>query len=107
MSNALKFTDHGSVVLHLNTKGTASGQVEVVLEVEDSCIGIATEELEHLFEPFRQVPDQKSFQRGGTGIGLTLCERLVRLMGGSIELSSQPGVGTRARVQLLLPSAAD
>ncbi|MCY1403008.1 Virulence factors putative positive transcription regulator BvgA [compost metagenome] len=107
LSNALRFTDHGSVVLHLNTAGTASGHVEVVLEVEDSGIGIATEELEHLFEPFRQVPDQKSFQRGGTGIGLTLCERLVRLMGGSIELSSQPGVGTRARVQLLLPSAAD
>ncbi|MNZ30696.1 Virulence factors putative positive transcription regulator BvgA [compost metagenome] len=106
MSNALKFTDHGSVVMHLDTKGTASGQVEVVLEVEDSGIGIAAEELEHLFEPFRQVPDKQSFQRGGTGLGLTLCERLVRLMGGSIELSSQPGAGSRVKVRLLVPSAA-
>ncbi|WP_268968830.1 sensor histidine kinase [Pseudomonas schmalbachii] len=107
VSNALKFTDHGAVVLHLDMVGTAGGEVEVALEVEDSGIGIAADELEHLFEPFRQVPDKQQLLRGGTGIGLTLCERLVRLMGGRIELNSQPGVGTRVTVRLRLPAASE
>ncbi|MNZ45447.1 Virulence sensor protein BvgS precursor [compost metagenome] len=105
LSNALKFTDSGGVACRLNSMGCGKGQVEVTLEVEDSGIGIEEEELEHLFEPFRQLPDQQRLLRGGSGLGLTLCRELLALMGGSIALSSQPGHGTRATARLVLPVA--
>ncbi|MNM70387.1 Virulence factors putative positive transcription regulator BvgA [compost metagenome] len=105
LSNALKFTDSGGVVCRLGSTGCGKGQVEVTLEVEDSGIGIEESELEHLFEPFRQLPDQQRLLRGGSGLGLSLCHQLLAMMGGSIVLSSQPGHGTRATVRLVLPVA--
>ncbi|MCY1267203.1 Sensor histidine kinase RcsC [compost metagenome] len=105
LSNALKFTDQGGVQVRLSALGGAGGQVEVMLDVEDSGIGIAGGELQRLFEPYRQVPDRQRILRGGSGLGLTLCRMLLELMGGSIGLDSQPGVGTCARVRLTLPVA--
>ncbi|MNO93676.1 Sensor histidine kinase RcsC [compost metagenome] len=107
MSNALAFTDRGEVVLRALTTAQGMDQAELVLEVEDSGVGVAEEEQAQLFEPFRQLPDPQRLARGGTGLGLALCERLVKLMGGSIELASRRGVGTRVRVRLPLPLAGE
>lgn len=107
MSNALAFTDRGEVVLRALTTAQGMDQAELVLEVEDSGVGVAEEEQAQLFEPFRQLPDPQRLARGGTGLGLALCERLVKLMGGSIELASRRGVGTRVRVRLPLSLAGE
>nr|WP_294974556.1 ATP-binding protein [uncultured Pseudomonas sp.] len=107
MGNALKFTDRGEVLLRVEISESAGGQVEFVLDVEDSGPGMADEELAHLFEPFRRLPDSEHLVSGGIGFGLVLCEGLVKRMGGSIDVSSEQGVGTKVRVRLLLPVASD
>jgi signal transduction histidine kinase/ligand-binding sensor domain-containing protein/DNA-binding response OmpR family regulator len=100
LSNALKFTDSGGeVTLELTEHSLQEGaESDVSLLVRDTGIGIASDELPHIFDRFYQA----KHGRGGTGIGLALCKELVTRMGGDIEADSVPGKGTEFRVRLRL-----
>ncbi|MGX7005442.1 ATP-binding protein [Caballeronia sp. KNU42] len=106
LSNAIKFTMKGEVALSVNlvdgTHGTHGTQT-VELVVEDTGIGIAADAQASLFEPFVQAESSTTRRFGGTGLGLTICHKLVELMSGTLELQSQVGVGTRMIVRLDMP----
>jgi signal transduction histidine kinase len=105
VSNALKFTDTGYVKLKLSTSAPSQGRVEVFLEVADSGIGISPDAIHKLFQRFSQGSREINRQYGGTGLGLAICKGLVELMGGRIDVSSEPGLGSVFTVSLNLPVA--
>jgi PAS domain S-box-containing protein len=92
LGNAVKFTDSGTIGLQVSEQ---RGGVQ--FEVIDTGIGIAATDRERIFEPFVQV-DGSARGRGGAGLGLYIVRRLVDLLGGTIELDSEPGRGTAVRV---------
>ncbi len=95
LSNALKFTFEGRIVVRLRDAGE-----RVVLEVADTGIGIGAEDLPHLFERFYRARKARSRSHEGTGIGLSLVQELVKLHGGTIDVTSRPGEGTTFSVAL-------
>jgi diguanylate cyclase (GGDEF)-like protein len=95
LSNALKHTFDGAIAVRL---GWCDGRAQ--LSVEDSGIGIAAAEIPHLFKRFHRVKGARSRSHEGSGIGLSLVRELVALHGGSIEVDSEPGRGSRFRVTL-------
>jgi two-component system, sensor histidine kinase len=106
ISNAVKFTERGEVLVSLDSATDPEGGGRLVLSVRDTGIGIPPDKVERVFEAFVQsdVSDTRRF--GGTGLGLTISRKIVTLMGGTIALSSELGVGTTVTVDLPLRSAA-
>jgi two-component system sensor histidine kinase EvgS len=102
ISNSIKYTDAGGVTLRLRRADLADDVEAVVLEVEDTGIGIAAADVEHLFQPFFQAEAAGPRAIGGTGLGLPIVQRLCLQMGGQIEVASQPGRGTSIRIRLPL-----
>ncbi|MHC5350263.1 ATP-binding protein [Metapseudomonas furukawaii] len=101
VSNAIKFTDAGSVRLSIAGDELEPGLLRVLLRVEDTGIGISAEDQQRLFRPFAQV--ERRFQQGeGAGLGLVISRSLCEMMGGRLSLSSTPGQGTRVLVELRL-----
>jgi hypothetical protein len=100
MSNALKFTDAGSVSLTVSSDATSSRRARVQFNVVDTGVGIPHETLPHLFSPFVQGDGSTTRRYGGTGLGLAICKQLVTLMGGSIDVESDLGKGSRFVVQV-------
>ncbi|MBI4903585.1 MAG: response regulator [Acidobacteria bacterium] len=101
LSNAWKFTHSGSVTLE-----AVRGDGDVIrFAVSDTGIGIAPELIPKLFQHFSQADMSTTRKYGGTGLGLAISRRLVTMMGGSIELTSEPGVGSRFVVSVPLPAA--
>jgi PAS domain S-box-containing protein len=96
IGNAVKFTDKGHVKLLLDTmiNHKVTGKINIVISVEDTGIGIPTEEQETIFEAFKQQVGQDTKKYGGTGLGLTITKRLVEMMNGKIMVSSTPGMGS-------------
>jgi signal transduction histidine kinase len=90
LANAIKFTDDGSVTVRC----TEAGPV-IRVEIADTGIGIAPEEVELLFQPFQRREERGGRHRPGTGLGLAICRRLVDAMGGEIGVDSEPGQGSR------------
>jgi len=105
LSNALKFTDRGSVRVGLLARGKGQGLVEVQIDIADSGTGLTEREQDEVFEPFALPLDAERVRQGGTGLGLAISRALVELMDGSLELNSQPGSGTTFSIKLLLPGA--
>lgn len=103
LSNAIKFTMKGEVGLSVNLIGREQGSQTIELSVEDTGIGIAEDAQAGLFEPFVQAETSTTRRFGGTGLGLTICRKLVELMGGTLELQSTLGVGTKMFVRLAMP----
>jgi PAS domain S-box-containing protein len=103
MSNAIKFTMKGEVALSVQMAEDRGAEQVLELCVEDTGIGIAPEAQTSLFEPFVQAESSTTRRFGGTGLGLTICHKLVELMGGTLFLESEVGVGTRMTVRLALP----
>jgi two-component system phosphate regulon sensor histidine kinase PhoR len=99
LSNAVDYTEEGSVTVRLGASDT-----DVLLEIEDTGIGIPAEDLPRVFERFYRVDRSRSRDRGGTGLGLALVRHVVEKSGGTIELSSVVDEGTAVRVTL--PRAA-
>jgi signal transduction histidine kinase len=97
LGNAIKFTDAGRVSLYLRR-----GKGSVRIDVEDTGIGIPPEELPRLFRPFAQVDTGLTRRHGGTGLGLYISRRLATMLGGHIEVASEPGVGSTFSVVLPL-----
>jgi len=105
VSNAIKFTEHGQVRIIVNLQPSAEpGQVRMQLQVEDSGIGISEQDQQRLFEPFAQADNAGQSARGGTGLGLVISRGLCERMGGSLQLRSQPGLGTQVGITLHLPT---
>jgi signal transduction histidine kinase len=100
LSNAIKFTKRGRVALEA---APGPDLEEVSLSVRDTGIGIAPEDLPHVFETFRQVDGSATREYGGTGLGLSISLRLARLLGARIEVRSSPGAGST--FTLVLPRA--
>ncbi|MEO5684700.1 MAG: two-component regulator propeller domain-containing protein [Chitinophagaceae bacterium] len=95
VSNAVKFTQQGEVFIKISqVQAKQNGETTLCFEVRDTGIGIPTDKLERLFKAFSQVDSSTTRKYGGTGLGLVISEKLVSLMGGSITVSSQPGVGS-------------
>ena len=95
VSNAVKFTRKGEVFLHVGlVHQEPGGGMELVFTVRDTGIGIPEDKLHRLFKAFSQVDASTTRQYGGTGLGLVICEKLVTLMGGTIEVTSREDEGT-------------
>jgi CheY-like chemotaxis protein/HPt (histidine-containing phosphotransfer) domain-containing protein/two-component sensor histidine kinase len=94
ISNAIKFTERGSVTLAVTRKGETRTQHELRFEVKDTGIGIAKDSAKNLFAAFAQADASTTRLYGGTGLGLVICKRIVDLMGGEIGVSSEPGRGS-------------
>ena len=101
ISNAIKFTEQGQVrvVVELHP-ATQPERVQMRVQVHDSGIGISEQDQQRLFEPFAQADNTMQSARGGAGLGLVISRNLCEMMGGSLQLRSEPGVGTQ--VELLL-----
>ena len=93
--NALKFTDHGQVVVSLRQLAERGNRVQLRIAVSDTGIGISEHQLERIFEGFTQAEASTTRRFGGTGLGLVICKRLIALMGGELQVSSRLGEGSR------------
>ncbi|MCE1227542.1 MAG: ATP-binding protein, partial [Geobacteraceae bacterium] len=94
VGNAVKFTENGEVRLKVEQMQEDSKTVTLCFSVQDTGIGLAEDEAERLFQAFTQADSTISRKYGGTGLGLTICQRLVALMGGTISVSSQKNIGS-------------
>ncbi|EJM76164.1 transporter substrate-binding domain-containing protein [Pseudomonas sp. GM55] len=101
ISNAIKFTEQGQVRVIVDLHpATQPEHVQMRVLVHDSGIGISEQDQQRLFEPFAQADNTVQSSRGGAGLGLVISRNLCEMMGGSLQLCSEPGVGTQ--VELLL-----
>lgn len=100
ISNAVKFTTQGSVVVRLERERAGEDEYHLTLTVQDTGPGIAQEQRDLIFEKFTQADGSISRKFGGTGLGLAITKRLVELHGGKIELESELGRGSTFRVTL-------
>jgi CheY-like chemotaxis protein/anti-sigma regulatory factor (Ser/Thr protein kinase) len=99
IGNAIKFTDKGSITIRTRVQ---KDKGNVLIQVEDTGIGVPLEMQDRLFQKFSQVDGSTARKRGGSGLGLVITKNLVELMGGKIQLES-PGKGKGSRVSLTVP----
>jgi len=102
IGNAVKFTEKDGIKVSVISipKGGESSSIDLVIEIEDTGIGIADFELETIFEPFRQQRGQDASKFGGSGLGLSITKKLVEMMGGTISVESKLGVGSKFSVKV-------
>ncbi|MBF0160064.1 MAG: response regulator [Magnetococcales bacterium] len=94
INNAVKFTSKGNIILSVRLRRMDDHQVMLHFQVRDSGIGMTEEQLGRLFKAFSQADSSTTRKYGGTGLGLTICKRLVEMMGGEIWAESTPGQGS-------------
>ncbi len=102
LNNAIKFTAQGEVVIRAEMQNETETLAHISLCIEDTGIGIPAEHHEKIFKHFSQADGSTTRQYGGTGLGLTICKRLLELMGGSIHVESVPGHGSKFWITLHL-----
>jgi PAS domain S-box-containing protein len=107
LSNALKYTDKGSITLCVTALNNSSEVAQLRFSIIDTGIGIAPELQQSIFAPFTQADASATRKQGGTGLGLTLAQRLVQLMGGQIDIDSTPGQGSTFSFSLCLAHLPD
>jgi two-component system sensor histidine kinase BarA len=100
VSNAIKFTDIGSVAISLNLQHISSHQSLIIISVTDTGIGISDEQLNKLFQAFVQADTSITRRFGGSGLGLVIAKTLTTLMGGKLEIYSKQGRGTNVTLQI-------
>ncbi len=99
-SNAVKFTEHGSVIIRIEVQSQSQASVNLAFSVIDTGIGIEEKQLAQLFQAFSQADGSITRRYGGTGLGLVVSQSLVELMGGTITVDSTAGVGSCFRFSL-------
>jgi signal transduction histidine kinase len=107
ISNAIKFTEKGEVVIKVLNSGVESDTYNLYLEVADTGIGIPKEKQSLIFKSFEQVDNTSTRKYGGTGLGLTICKRILSLYGTELKLISEPDKGSVFYFNILMPAAAD
>src|SRR5207247_283408 len=105
LNNAIKFTEHGEVVVSVTSHVLEQRRCELQFSVRDTGIGIPSEALGRLFQPFSQVDLSTSRRYGGTGLGLAISSRLCELMGGTMSVDSTPGDGTTFAFTIVVEAA--
>ncbi|MBM9616742.1 response regulator [Desulfobulbus rhabdoformis] len=99
LANAVKFTEQGGITLKVAVEGRASGRMRFSVEVQDTGIGIAEHEMVNVFQYFEQTESGKK-SKSGTGLGLAISRNYVCLLGGDIDVTSQPNKGSTFRFQI-------
>jgi len=107
LSNALKFTEKGFILLNVRSIDLAPAQIHLLVTVRDTGIGISPDRLAKLFQPFVQADASTARRFGGSGLGLTIVKRLAEAMGGRVRMESEAGVGTTCTVELELGVKSD
>ena len=107
IGNAIKFTDHGRVVVRVSLVDERDDGVDIEIVVEDTGIGISAEDQQTLFQAFSQVESSDTRRFAGTGLGLVISKNLASLLGGDIGLQSNPGEGSRFVLTLPFGRAAE
>jgi signal transduction histidine kinase/DNA-binding NarL/FixJ family response regulator len=105
LSNAIKFTKTGSVRVRAGTLALGGASTRATLAVIDTGVGLDSEQVSRLFQPFVQADSSTTRQFGGTGLGLSIVQRLAHAMGGDVAVESAPGVGSTFIVSLTLHAA--
>jgi CheY-like chemotaxis protein/two-component sensor histidine kinase len=105
VSNAIKFTSEGSIQIKAELIGRSESRDHVRISVSDTGVGISAENQALLFQPFSQGDADIARQFSGTGLGLVICRRLAEMMGGTVEMRSEPGKGTTVVLAVWLPVA--
>ncbi len=103
LSNALKFTEKGYVKLEARLKKHEEGKMEVLFSVQDTGIGIPTDVQHRIFDSFWQVYNESTRKYGGTGLGLTICQRLLQLMNSKLLLESTQDKGSKFYFTITFP----
>ena len=109
VSNALKFTEKGSVTLRCRVDGYTDNKARFHFDVEDTGLGIQPDQRDRLFEAFTQADTSTTRKHGGTGLGLNISRQLIELMGGKISVDSELGIGTTFHIDLdlVVPEQVD
>ncbi|HSB54579.1 MAG TPA: ATP-binding protein [Gemmatimonadales bacterium] len=107
VGNAVKFTSSGTVEVRLSLKSRTASMVVFRLEVQDSGIGIPAAHRHHIFEKFTQADASTTRRYGGTGLGLAICRELAEIMGGSIGVDGEEGVGSTFHCTFAMPISQD
>jgi two-component system sensor histidine kinase/response regulator len=97
LGNAIKFTDHGEIVLRVTSDASAPADVVLHVAVSDTGVGIPVDRQQRIFDAFTQADSSSTRKYGGTGLGLTISSQLVRMMGGRITVESEAGKGSTFR----------
>jgi PAS domain S-box-containing protein len=105
LGNAIKFTETGAIRITASVAQRNAGKILLNIAVEDTGIGIPEASLKHIFEPFTQADGSTSRRFGGSGLGLSICQRLTDLMGGSLRVTSHEGGGSCFSLRLPLEVA--
>jgi len=100
VGNAIKFTHRGEIAVTVADVATSGNMAQILISVRDTGIGITEDRQRSIFEPFVQADGSTTRHYGGTGLGLTICTRLVELMGGRISVVSAPGAGSTFSFQI-------
>ncbi|MEO9967328.1 MAG: ATP-binding protein [Reichenbachiella sp.] len=100
LSNAIKFTKKGCVRVDVDYNEISENQIEILVEVSDTGVGIAEDKIKEIFNHFSQADSRVNRQFGGTGLGLTITKQLVELQGGCISVESEEGVGSVFKFRL-------
>ncbi len=104
LNNAIKFTEHGTISLHVDVIEQNEHHQKISLMVSDTGIGIPKDRQKSLFQPFEQADKTTSRRFGGTGLGLSIALKLIEQMQGTIELASEEGKGSHFTVTIVLPT---
>ena len=105
VSNALKYTERGRIVLRVRSEGDEGGAALLRFEVEDTGVGLSEAQQARLFQPFEQVQDAGRQRAGGAGLGLSICRWLAERMEGTVGVESRPGAGATFWFTARLPRA--
>jgi CheY-like chemotaxis protein len=106
IDNAIKFTEQGTVALHVAAEPMARDRARLVFTITDSGIGMTPAEIKRLFRPFAQASEDIARRYGGAGLGLSLVRQLAAAMGGKLEMTSKPGRGSTLRLSVVVSEAA-